>query len=156
MQWILTSYKSQKLLPACAADCMVGISPPGGRIPLRLRPGPSMGLEPLIKVWGLLHQENGIVRTNNGDQQVTGRHQSWLILLPDGANHIDEIEPCRVGHDLRRCGSRSDGCTHGWQGDCHDRQGLAQGQLLLGKGREEGRLRLALNHGRVRRGGGHR
>lgn len=36
--------------PDCAADGMAGMSPPVGSIPLRLRPGPSIGLEPLIKV----------------------------------------------------------------------------------------------------------
>ena len=79
---------------------------------------------------------------------MTVRHLQ-KICLPHGADHIDEIEPGRVGHDLRRGGSRGDGRAHGGQGNGHDRQGLAQGQLLLGEGREEGRLRLALKHGRV-------
>lgn len=46
-------------------------------------------------------------------------------FLPDRADDVDEIEPSRVRHDLRRGGSRGDGCTHGGQGNSHDRQGLA-------------------------------
>lgn len=68
------------LLPVCAADCMVGISPPGGRIPLRFRPGPSMGLEPLIKVWGLLHKQCRMVTTGDSDEQVTERHREIYFL----------------------------------------------------------------------------
>lgn len=48
-----------------------------------------------------------------------------FLFLPDGANHVDEIEPCGVSHDLRRCGSRGDGRTHGGKGYGHDRQWLA-------------------------------
>lgn len=46
----LTGWQSKlgsSVLPVCGACC---ISPPGGRIPLRLRLGPSMGLAPLINV----------------------------------------------------------------------------------------------------------
>lgn len=82
-----------------------------------------MGLEPLIRVWGLLHQQNRIVKSDC-DQQVTAWHQRRFILLPDRADHVDEIEARRVGHDLRRCGSRGDGRTHGGQGNGHDGQGL--------------------------------
>lgn len=53
------------------------------------------------------------------------RQRQFNIFLPDGADHIDEIEPCRVGHDLRRGGSCGDGCTHGGQGNGHYGQGLA-------------------------------
>lgn len=77
-------------------------------------------------------------------------------FLPDRADDVDEIEPGRVSHDLRRGGSRGDGCAHGGQGDSHDRQRLAQGQLLLSERCEEGRLRLTLRHGRLRRGSGQR
>lgn len=58
-------------LPVGAGDCMVGISPPGGRIPLRLRPGLSIGLEPLIKVCGLLHKQYSTVMKIDNHQQVT-------------------------------------------------------------------------------------
>lgn len=55
MACILDKKKKKRLgssfLPVCGACC---ISPPGGRIPLRLRLGPNMGLAPLINVWGLL------------------------------------------------------------------------------------------------------
>lgn len=60
----------------------------------------------------------------DGDQQVTVWHQT-SVFLPDGADHVDEIEPSRIGHDLRRGGSRGYGRTHGGQGNGHDRQGLA-------------------------------
>lgn len=55
---------------------MVGINPADGRIPLRFSPGPSMGLEPLIKVWGLL-QNTKIPKAPWKKQHVTNKsHQS--------------------------------------------------------------------------------
>lgn len=120
-----------------------------------------------VKAW----TQHGVGGTHQGlrttTQTVQDRHESGrrlasdsaaseTISLPDRADHVNEIKPCRVGHDLRRGGPRGDGRTHGGQGDGHDGQGLAQGQLLLSEGCEEGRLRLTLNHRRVRRGRGHR
>lgn len=60
-----------KLLPVCAAGCMVGINPPGGRIPLRLRLGPSIGFEPLISVWELLHKQHRSVMETGSQRWVT-------------------------------------------------------------------------------------
>lgn len=84
-----------------------------------------MGLEPLIKAWGLLHRQYKIIIKSDSDQQVLCGIRDSLKLLPDWADDVDEIEPCWIGHDLWRCGSCGDGCTHGGQGNGHDGQRLA-------------------------------
>lgn len=130
---------------------MVGINPPDGSIPLRLRPAPNIGFEPLIKVWGLLLKQNKGVRDSS---KCPAGGSTDFIFLPHWADYVDEIQP-GVGHDLRWGGSRGDGRAHGGQGNGHDRQRLTESQLLLGERREEGGLRLALNHGSFWGGRGH-
>lgn len=81
---------------------MVGISPPGGRIPLRLRLGPSMGFEPLISVWGLLHKQYSSVMEAGSDWRVTTWYEDFyqtelttlMKLSPAGfAMTCEEVVP---------------------------------------------------------------